>query len=139
MFKKKFFIGSLSLMFALSGIGAVQAEGDQGSKSTASKVVELDPNGNAFLTDLTDDGYAELGRYKVEKIKDNIYHWDEGTKKLPGGATDESGVTNNPSSMYFVLEEDGVLLVDLGNGTENDEDIQNAKLQISVNRQNKTT
>ena len=74
MFKKKFFIGSLSLMFALSGIGAVQAEGDQGSKSTASKVVELDPNGNAFLTDLTDDGYAELGRYKVEKIKDNIYH-----------------------------------------------------------------
>ena len=109
MFKKKFFIGSLSLMFALSGIGAVQAEGDQGSKSTASKVVELDPNGNAFLTDLTDDGYAELGRYKVEKIKDNIYHWDEGTKKLPGGATDESGVTNNPSSMYFVLEEDGVL------------------------------
>ena len=39
MFKKKFFIGSLSLMFALSGIGAVQAEGDQGSKSTASKVV----------------------------------------------------------------------------------------------------
>ena len=69
MFKKKFFIGSLSLMFALSGIGAVQAEGDQGSKSTASKVVELDPNGNAFLTDLTDDGYAELGRYKVEKIK----------------------------------------------------------------------
>ena len=127
MFKKKFFIGSLSLMFALSGIGAVQAEGDRGSKSTASKVVELDPNGNAFLTDLTDDGYAELGRYKVEKIKDNIYHWDEGTKKLPGGATDESGVTNNPSSMYFVLEEDGVLLVDLGNGSENDEDIQNAK------------
>lgn len=29
MFKKKIFIGSLSLMFALSGIGAVQAEGDQ--------------------------------------------------------------------------------------------------------------
>lgn len=137
MFKKKFFIGSLSLMFALSGIGAVQAEGDQGSKSTASKVVELDPNGNAFLTDLTDDGYAELGRYKVEKIKDNIYHWDEGTKKLPGGATDESGVTNNPSSMYFVLEEDGVLLVDLGNGSENDEDIQNAKTIVNSMTGNK--
>ena len=137
MFKKKFFIGSLSLMFALSGIGAVQAQGDQGSKSTASKVVELDPNGNAFLTDLTDDGYAELGRYKVEKIKDNIYHWDEGTKKLPGGATDESGVTNNPSSMYFVLEEDGVLLVDLGNGSENDEDIQNAKTIVNSMTGNK--
>lgn len=128
MNRKKFFISSLSLIFALSGIGAIQAQEKQ---EVPSNVVQLNAEGNAFLTDLNDDGYAELGRYKVEKIKDNIYHWDEGTKKLPGGAVDENGVSNNPSSMYFVLEDDGVLLVDLGNGSQNNEDIQNAKTIVN--------
>lgn len=128
MNRKKFFISSLSLIFALSGIGAIQAQEKQ---EVPSNVVQLNAEGNAFLTDLNDDGYAELGRYKVEKIKDNIYHWDEGTKKLPGGAVDDNGVSNNPSSMYFVLEDDGVLLVDLGNGSQNNEDIQNAKTIVN--------
>ena len=39
--------------------------------------------------------------------------------------------------MYFVLEEDGVLLVDLGNGSENDEDIQNAKTIVNSMTGNK--
>lgn len=134
MNRKKFFISSLSLIFALSGIGAIQAQEKQ---EVPSNVVQLNAEGNAFLTDLNDDGYAELGRYKVEKIKDNIYHWDEGTKKLPGGAVDDNGVSNNPSSMYFVLEDDGVLLVDLGNGSQNNEDIQNAKTIVNSMTGNK--
>ena len=129
MFTKKVFISSLSIMFALSGISVVQAQntGEQKTNSDISELLTLDENNSEFLKTLMKDGYAELGRYKVEKIKDNVYHWDEGTKKLPGGATDENGAMNNPSSMYFVLSEDGVVLVDLGNGSQNEEDIQNAK------------
>ena len=63
MLKKKIFISSLSLMFALSGISATQAKEVQ--KFAPSKVVDLDPNNNAFLTDLTEDGYAELDRKSV--------------------------------------------------------------------------
>lgn len=125
MFKKKFFTCSLSLLVALSGIGAVQAQGEQ--KKNPSN--DLLGNNNSFLEDLN-DGYAELGRYKVEKINDNVYHWDEGTKDLPGGATDDKGVMNNPSSMYFVVDENGVILVDLGNGSQKEEDINNAKTII---------
>lgn len=125
MFKKKFFTCSLSLLVALSGIGAVQAQGEQ--KKNPSN--DLLGNNNSFLEDLN-DGYAELGRYKVEKINDNVYHWDEGTKDLPGGATDDEGVMNNPSSMYFVVDENGVILVDLGNGSQKEEDINNAKTII---------
>lgn len=129
MWKKKVLISSLSVMFALSGISAVYAQGNVSTPSSA-EVVDLRANGNDFLTDLEADGYAELGRYKVEKIKENIYHWDEGTKDLPGGATDSEGNMNNPSSMYFVLDENGVILIDLGNGSSKEEDIQNANTII---------
>lgn len=137
MRKKKIFIGYLSIMFAFSTISAIQAEDIQESNPAVPKEIVLNETGNAFLADLNEDGYAELGRYKVEKIKDNIYHWDEGTKKLPGGAVDDNGVSNNPSSMYFVLEDDGVLLVDLGNGSQNNEDIQNAKTIVNSMTGNK--
>ncbi len=124
---KKFVIGSLSFMFALSCVSVTQVQGEETDDSTTNVVVELETDGNEFLTDLADDGYAELGKYKVEEIKDNIYHWDEETEALPGGAIDEEGNMNNPSSMYFVLDDDGVILVDLGNGSSDAEDIQNAK------------
>ena len=120
---KKMLSCSLCVMFAFSGISGVYAEEVTPSEpetaatvtSQTPKEVTLDASSNEFLADLQADGYAELGRYKVEKIKDNIYHWDEGTKDLPGGAKDEQENMNNPSSMYFVLSEDGVILVDLGN------------------------
>lgn len=140
---KKWLSCSLCLMFAFNGVSGVQAKEVTPSQSdvvtssdpkaiTNNQPVTLDTTGNAFLEDLTADGYAELGKYKVEKIKDNIYHWDEGTKALPGGAQDENGVMNNPSSMYFILNEEGVILIDLGNGAEvGSEDEANAKTIVS--------
>jgi len=114
-------------MVALGGINVVHAE-DGEPETTTPDEVEITAGDDEFLADLADDGYAELGKYKVEKIKENIYHWDEGTKALPGGATDAEGNFNNPSSMYFVLGEDGVVLVDLGNGAAaGSEDEANAK------------
>ena len=73
-----------------------------------------------FLADLEDDGYAELDAWKVEAIagKDNVYHMDESTTALPGGAYDEDGNMNNPSSIYFVISDDEVLIVDGGNPME---------------------
>lgn len=69
----------------------------------------------AFLSALNANGYAEVGGYKVEKIKDNVYCMDEATKSLPGGAKDADGNMNNPSSIYFVESDNDVLVVDLGN------------------------
>ena len=85
MFTKKVFISSLSIMFALSGISVVQAQnsGVQKKNSVIYEILMVVLNNSEFLKTLMKDGYAELGRYKVEKIKDNVYHWDEGTKKLP--------------------------------------------------------
>ena len=122
---KKIMISSLCFMFALSGINVVHAEDEEPDPE---EVVTLEAGDSEFLADLNEDGSAELGKYKVEKIKDNIYHWDEETKALPGGATDDDGNFNNPSSMYFVLGEEGVILIDLGNGAEaGSEDEKNAK------------
>lgn len=127
---KKLLMCSLSLMLALSGTTLVHAENGE-QETEANEEVEMKAGDNEFLKDLNDDGYAELGKYKVEKIKENIYHWDEGTKSLPGGATDENGNMNNPSSMYFVVEEEGVILIDLGNGAvTGSEDEKNAKTII---------
>ena len=72
-----------SVMSALSGISVVQAQntGEQKTNSDISELLTLDENNSEFLKTLMKDGYAELGRYKVEKIKDNVYHWDEGTKE----------------------------------------------------------
>lgn len=69
----------------------------------------------AFLSALNANGYAEVGGYKVKKIKDNVYCMDEATKSLPGGAKDADGNMNNPSSIYFVESDNDVLVVDLGN------------------------
>ena len=78
-------------------------------------LVDGAPATKDFWTDLNEDGYVEVGKYKVEKIKENVYHMDEGIQALPGGANDEAGNMNNPSSIYFVEREDEVLMVDLGN------------------------
>lgn len=119
---KKILKGLLCLMLALCcSIQATYAE------------PKSDESEKAFLTDLNEaDGYAELGKYKVEKMTDKIYHWDEGTKDLPGGATNSSGAMNNPSSMYFVVEDSGVVLVDLGNGATEEEDLANAKTIVQA-------
>ena len=71
MFTKKVFISSLSIMFALSGISVVQAQntGEQKTNSDISELLTLDENNSEFLKTLMKDGYAELGRYKVEKSK----------------------------------------------------------------------
>ena len=123
---KKMLIGSLCALLSLSGIKVIHAEEEQDVKSPDNKI-ESKAGDQKFLEDLNADGYAELGRYKVEKLKDNIYHWDEGTRSLPGGATDGEGNMNNPSSMYFIVDEDGVILVDLGNGSKDPNDLKNAK------------
>lgn len=123
---KKVLISSLCLMFAFSSVHALEGEPEEGEIATTAQTYD----GKAFKDTLDKDGYAELGKYKVEKIKDNIYHWDEGTKALPGGATDEDGNMNNPSSMYFVQDEDGVILIDLGNGATAGSDAEAAAKTI---------
>ncbi len=67
-----------------------------------------------FLADL-EDGSAELGAYHVEKMQDGIYHMDESTAALPGGATDSEGNMNNPASIYFVQKNNELMIVDAGN------------------------
>ena len=67
-----------------------------------------------FWKALNEKGIVENDTYKVERIRDNVYHMDEETSTLPGGAT-KDGVMNNPSSIYFVVDGDEVLMIDLGN------------------------
>lgn len=105
---KKVMMMLLSLMTVFSmNLSLVFAEG------TTSR--NLSQESTEFLNELTKEGYAEVGKYKVEKITNGVYHMDEGIKSLPGGATDENGNMNNPSSIYFVDEGDHVLIVDGGN------------------------
>lgn len=88
-------------------------DGEDTTDSVADR--DLEAEKTEFLDTLNQDGYAEVGAYKVEKIKDNIYHMDEATKSLPGGATNEKGDMNNPSSVYFVTDGNSLLIVDGGN------------------------
>lgn len=81
---------------------------------------DLEAEKAAFLEDLSEDGYAEVGTYKVELIKEGVYHMDEGIQSNPGGDVDENGVFHNPSSMYFVDEGEEVLMVDNGNPAQGD-------------------
>lgn len=119
--KKKFFAAfcSLAMMFSLTPQIVLAEEVETPEETNENAETEDVPavidETNDFLTDLQDDGYAELGAWKVEHIKDNIYHMDEETEALPGGATDEDGNMNNPSSIYFVVEEDELLVIDGGN------------------------
>ncbi len=99
---------SIFLAAALLALPAFCASGEEAAR-------DISAEKEAFLETLQADGYAEVGAYKVELIRDNVYHMDEGTVALPGGATTEEGGMNNPSSIYFVVEEDEVLVVDLGN------------------------
>ena len=85
------------------------------SAGTASAERDTEAEKAAFLETLETNGYAEVGKYKVEKIIDGVYHMDEATIALPGGATDADGNMNNPSSIYFVIEDGEVLIVDSGN------------------------
>ena len=126
---KKLTIYFLSLMFVLGGINTIYAI--DGKQNISDNEIELQANDNTFLTDLSDDDYAELGKYKIEKIKDNIYHLDEGTKALPGEAIDDNDNMTTPSSMYFIIEDEGVILIELGNGAPlGSEDEANAKTII---------
>ncbi len=108
------------MVFSATGI-PVQAEETESStptpsaESTASGTRDLAKEEQTFRQALDTDGYGEVGKYKVEKIKDHVYHMDEGTKALPGGATDSDGNMNNPSSIYFVESDNSILMVDLGN------------------------
>lgn len=58
------------------------------------------------------DCYATDGvkGFRVTKVQPDIYHVDEDTGKT------EAGLTNNASSMYFVIGEKEALMVDGGNG-----------------------
>jgi glyoxylase-like metal-dependent hydrolase (beta-lactamase superfamily II)/poly(3-hydroxybutyrate) depolymerase len=69
-----------------------------------------------FTASLATDGYAEVGEYKVSLIEgtSNVYLMDEETVEDPGGFR-ENGSMNNPSSIYIVVEENEVLIVDGGN------------------------
>ena len=105
---KKILMMLLSLMTVFSmNLSLVFAE------ETTSR--NLSQESTDFLNELKKEGYAEVGKYKVEEITNGVYHMDEGIKSLPGGATDENGNMNNPSSIYFVDEGDSVLVVDGGN------------------------
>ncbi|MBR2811346.1 MAG: MBL fold metallo-hydrolase, partial [Solobacterium sp.] len=92
----------------------------------------------AFKEALEKDGYAEMGSYKVEKMRDGIYHMDEETKAVPGGATipdyidretgeTKTGVMNNPSSMYFVVTDNEVVMIDGGDVLRSQEKYDSAK------------
>ena len=83
---------------------------------------DLEAEKAAFLEDLA-DGYAEVGVYKVELIKDGVYHMDEETEAVPGGYVDEAGNFNNPSSIYFVDDGGEVLIVDNGNPAEGEAEL----------------
>lgn len=100
---KMFSTAAVAFAFALTPAMAEEVARDENAEK------------QAFLETLEKEGYAEVGAYKVEKIKDNIYHMDEGIKALPGGATDADGNRNNPSSIYFVVEDNEILIVDGGN------------------------
>lgn len=88
---------------------AVSATNTTGAEPLAASAEE------EFLADLADDGTAELGDYRVEEMQDGIYHMDESTTALPGGAADSEGNMNNPASIYFVQKNNELLIVDAGN------------------------
>ncbi len=71
-----------------------------------------------FLSTLQTDGYVEVGPWKVERIQNDIYHMDTETKAWRGGECNAQGVVNNPSSIYFVQEETGTVMIDLANPVE---------------------
>ena len=71
-----------------------------------------------FLAALEQEGYAEHGYYSVENLGNQIYHMHEGTKTVPPGTLRNPGdpaSMNNPSSVYFAVEGDELLVIDGGN------------------------
>ena len=97
----------------------------------------------AFKAALEADNYAEMGSWKVELMKDGIYHMDEETKAVPGGATipdykdrvtgeTVSGVMNNPSSIYFVVTENALTVIDGGDVLRSQEKYDSAKAILEV-------
>ena len=104
---------------------------------------DIEAEKEAFKAALEKDGYAEIGSYKVEKMRDGVYHMDEGTKAFPGGSTldpyidrvtgeEVSGVMNNPSSMYFVVTENEVVMIDGGDVLRSQEKYDSAKAILDV-------
>ncbi len=109
---KKALYVSVSAAMAFASVATVMAEGEETAETPVTPTVTAEE----FLADLA-DGYAEAGAWKVEAVKgkENVYHMDEETEALPGGANDADGNMNNPSSIYFVVGETEVLIVDGGN------------------------
>ncbi len=73
---------------------------------------------SSFITELKLTGYAEIGELKVERISEHVYHMDEATKVCPAGMLreeDDPASFNNPSSIYFVEEDNELLMIDCGN------------------------
>ncbi|MBR4163790.1 MAG: MBL fold metallo-hydrolase, partial [Solobacterium sp.] len=104
---------------------------------------DLESQKTAFLETLEKDGYAEFGAYHVEKIKDGVYHMDEELKSCPGGANlpdyvdidtgeTKTGVMNNPSSMYFVVTDNEVVMIDGGDVLRSQEKFDSAKAIIEA-------
>ena len=97
----------------------------------------------AFKAALENDGYAEMGSYKVEKMRDGVYHMDEETKACPGGSNlaayidretgeEKTGVMNNPSSMYFVVTDNDVVMIDGGDVLRSQEKFDSARAIMEV-------
>ncbi len=125
---KVFFAGAL----AATSFTAVIAEG-----------TDIEAQKAAFKSTLASKGNAEIGSYKVEKIKDGVYHMDENTTTVPGGATipdyidretgeTVSGVLNNPSDMYFVVTGKEVVMIDGGDVLRSQEKYDSAKFIIEA-------
>ena len=71
---------------------------------------------DTMLNTLLEKGYVETENLGVTKVSgelgviEGVYHVDESLQDCPGS------VDNNGSSMYFIVDEKEVLLIDAGNG-----------------------
>ncbi|MBQ9824658.1 MAG: MBL fold metallo-hydrolase, partial [Solobacterium sp.] len=143
---KKFGASLLALMMMVpNGAFRVLAE-EAPAEDPAPEVTEerdIEAEKEAFKAALEKDGYAEIGSYKVEKMRDGVYHMDEETKAFPGGSTldpyidrvtgeEVSNVMNNPSSMYFVVTDNEVVMIDGGDVLRSQEKYDSAKAILDV-------
>ncbi|MBQ7991449.1 MAG: MBL fold metallo-hydrolase, partial [Solobacterium sp.] len=143
---KKLGASLLALMMMVpNGAFRVLAE-EAPAEDPAPEVTEerdIEAEKEAFKAALEKDGYAEIGSYKVEKMRDGVYHMDEETKAFPGGSTldpyidvvtgeEVTGVMNNPSSMYFVVTDNEVVMIDGGDVLRSQEKYDSAKAILDV-------
>jgi glyoxylase-like metal-dependent hydrolase (beta-lactamase superfamily II) len=91
-------------------------EDDTETSDEAAAKAKREEQKENFSASLASDGYAEVGEYKVSLVEGttNVYLMDEETVEDQGSFR-EDGTMNNPSSIYIVVEENEVLIVDGGN------------------------